>query len=162
MPKEQTSSEQLKQASLRIDERADGNRQVVLHPEDDDLFVQTGKQVIEACRLGISLQLWMSELGGMLQSVQDWSAQRAGRIRACFCEPRGLRMVLFFVPHSQQFDFELAGQLAELNAQLVKDFNIGMIEVRQVPWKETGRFFNLESAKQVYGERPGSHHAVEA
>ena len=147
---------------IRIEAKADGERPVVLRPDDDDLFVRTGKQVIEACRLGISIELWLSELHAMLDAVRHWAAQRAGHVRSCSCSPRGGRMTLFFVPTSGRFDFDLADELAALNGRLVKEFNIGMVEIHQVPWEELDRFLDPDSVRRVYGEQPESHSAVEA
>ena len=99
----------------------DADRRVILHPENNHLFVRSGKQVIEACRLSISIDVWMNELAALMGHVQRWAAQRASRVRACYCAPRGAKTVVFFVPASQGFDFDLADELAELTSQLVKD-----------------------------------------
>jgi hypothetical protein len=158
-----SQSTQSKLETLHIKEDADGHRPVLLHPEDNDLFVRTGKQVIEACRLGISVELWLSEFQAMLEEVQRWTAARAASVRACFAAARGARVALYFVPPHDQFDFDLAEQLAELNAELVKRFNIGMVEIYQIPWAELDRFINPKSARQIYGtEQPAAHPAVEA
>lgn len=149
------------QDKITINER-DGDVPVVLRPENNDLFGRTARQVISACQLGISVELWLNELTAMLTKVSRWSAERSQAIRACFCAPGGTRTILFFVPVIGRFDFDLADQLTALNAELVKEFNVGMVEVRQVPWEELDRFLNPDSAKLVYGEQPESHPAVDA
>lgn len=150
------------QAKLDAVRVTDSDPQVVLHPANDDLFVRTGRQVIGACRLGISVELWLRELDAALAKVREWAAARADSVRACYCAPRVERIMLFFCPKSEQFDFELADGLADLNVQLVKDFNVGMVEVSQVPWEELDRFVNLELARLVYGEQRRPHPPVEA
>ncbi len=140
------------QNAIHIDAR-DGERPVLLHPDNDDLFVRTGRQVIEACRLGISIELWLSEFNAMLEEARHWAEQRAAKVRACFCAPVNSRVVLYFVPNSKSFDFDLADGLAELNAELVKRFNVGMVEIHQVPWEELDRFVDIESSRRVYGEQ---------
>src|SRR5437867_9646333 len=97
----QSSTEQ----QVRVSER---DPQVVLHPADDDLFVQTGKQVIDACKLNISIEVWLRELDSLLDDVRQWFGQRATRVKACYCMARGSRIVLFFVPAIGRFDFDLA------------------------------------------------------
>jgi hypothetical protein len=139
----------------------DADPQVVLQPDNNDLFIRTGRQVIEGCRLGISIELWLEELELMQRAVHNWAAERAKLVRACYCAPRGGRIQLFFIPVSGQFDFDLADALAELNDELVRGFNIGMIEVRQVPGDELDRFLDITSARQVYGEQRQPHPAVE-
>ncbi len=148
-----------KQPGLKVREN---DSHVLLHPADDDLFVRTGRQVIEACRLGIGIDLWLSELDSMLERVRDWAGQHASRIRSCFCAPRGSQIALYFSPALDRFDFDLADELASLNGELVKYFNIGMIEIHQVPESELDRFIDQSSARLVYGQHRKSHPPVEA
>ncbi|HUU97587.1 MAG TPA: hypothetical protein VM487_17770 [Phycisphaerae bacterium] len=139
---------------VRISEARDGERPYVIHPEDDDLFVRTGKQVIEACRLGISLQLWVEEFKAMLRHVSDWAGDRADKVRACCCAPHGASVTFFVAPRSEQFDFDLSDAMTELNAELVQRFNVGPVELHQVPWDEMDRFLDIRMARVVYGEAP--------
>jgi len=146
---------------IRIREDHDADRPVVLHSTSDDLFIRTGKQVIESCRLSIGIEVWLDEFKSMTDYIKTWSADRPS-IRACFCAPQGAKVVLFFVPRSAHFDFELANELADLNAQLLKDFSyVGMVEVGQVPWAEIDRFVDIDSARYICGERPTACQAVE-
>ena len=65
---------------------------------------------------------------------------------------------MFFVPPGRQFSFELADELAELNRALIAGFNIGMVEVGQIPSGEIERFVDVETAQLIYGkpiEAPG-------
>jgi hypothetical protein len=91
--------------------------------------------------------------------VINWSRERAKQVRSCFVEPRGKKIALYFIPVSEHFDFELADALTELNTDLVQKFNIGLVEVYQVPERELERFLD-QSARPIYGERPKSHPAV--
>lgn len=140
--------------------RDDGGCEVVLHPEDNDLFVRTGKQVIDACRLGISVEVWVEEVTAMLGHVRAWAEAQNGRVRAAYCVPRGTRVVLFFVPASDAFDFDLADALAAINVELMKRFNVGTIEVRQVPWSEVDRFLDTSRFRAVYGDQAEPHRPV--
>ena len=150
---------------IRLHEAQDAERRIVIHPKDDDLFVRTGRQVIESCRLRISVDLWLNELTGMIEAVQEWAAGHADRVAACYCAAGGSKTVLFFVPASERFDFDLADALTELNGRLVREFNVGMVEVRQIPATEIERFVDPESARLVYGRPkdpdPKSRRAVE-
>lgn len=147
---------------VRITAEKDADRPFIIHPEDDDLFVRTGREVIEACRLNISLELWLKELQGVFDTVIRWSTERRDRVRACFCEPRGSKMVFFFVTGSNRFDFDLADELADLNTRVVNGFNIGMVEMLQIPEAELDRFVNVDTSRPIYGRHPGPHRAVEA
>jgi hypothetical protein len=146
----------------RIREDADGERQFILHPENDEVFTRTGRQVIESCRLGISIEVWLAERDTMFDHVRRWM-QESGmghRIRMCFAAPRGIGIGLFFVPESDSFDFDLADELAELNGQLVRSFNIGPVEMHQIPEQELGRFVPPGAALRIDGHADESHRSV--
>jgi len=150
------------QAAAYIHQQADGDRQFVLHPDNDDLFVQTGKQIIEACRLNIGIKVWLDELRAVIDHVSSWCSQRATHIRSCLASPRGGKIVFFFIPPGEHFDFDLADDMSNLNREIIQQFNIGMIEVYQLPWAEVWNFMHADSARLIYGEQPSAHPAVEA
>jgi hypothetical protein len=137
------------QPPISLDADRDAKRPVVIRPEDNDLFVRTGKQVIDACRLGISLDLWLQELGAMIGEVRKWIDERAQLVRFCYCAPRGARIALYFVPTGEEFNFDLADDLAELTTRLVKQFNVGMVESLQIPFSDIDRFLSPDVARQV-------------
>jgi hypothetical protein len=129
----------------------DGDQQFVLHPANNDLFVRTGRQLIEGCQLSISLDVWMKELHGMFLHVATWCGQRKEYVAECWAAPRGNKVLLFFVPGGTQFNFDLAEELADLNRDIMNDFNIGAIEVGQIPATQIARFLDPEKATQIYG-----------
>jgi len=145
-----------------IREAVDAERQFVLHPENDDLFVRTGRQVIEACRLGISVEVWFGECKDMFERVSQWARGHAAQVSACYAVPRGTGIGLFVVPKSQSFNFDLADELAELNRELVQKFNVGTVEIHQVPGDELHRFLVIEESRQVYSDANSPHQTVEA
>lgn len=153
---------QSKKPAKSIDEGTDGNRQGPLRPDNNDLFIRTGQQVISACGLGISIDVWLEEMQSMFASVAKWVGQRKDLIEECYSVPRSSGIVLFFVTKSDQFDFDLADQLVDLNTHLITEFNIGMVEAQQIPSREAGRFIDPETARRVYGSNPEPHRAVEA
>ena len=150
-----------KLGAIQIQADRDHARTVILHPENDDIFTMTGRQVIESCRLGISIELWLQEFNAMLAHVAEWTA-RSTRVSACYCTTRGSRLALFFVPASGAFDFDLADELVELNGNLIKDFNIGTLSVHQIPADELTRFVTPETSRQVYGQQSASPSAMDA
>lgn len=147
---------------IRIREDRDGVGPVVLPPQDDDLFVRTGQQVIEPCRLGIGVELWLKELRAMLDMVNKWATEHSSRVQACFCAPRGSKITLFVVPSSDSFSFDWAEEIAGLNIRAVKDFNLGMVEILQIPGDQVERFLMIQSSRQVYGCPSAAHSAMEA
>ncbi len=151
-----------KNSVTRISEADHGNDEYLLHPESNDLFVRTGRQIIAGCQLGISVELWLNELSSVMKRVHEWSDKYHDRIRTCYCAPSAGSVVFFFAPPSDRFDFDLADSLVELNLEVRRSFNVGMVEMRQVPWAEFDRFVDLEAGKRVYGDHFRPSPTVEA
>jgi hypothetical protein len=145
-----------------IREDANGHRQFVLHPEDNDAFVRTGRQVIEGCQLGISVEVWLDECRAMFGRVLEWATARTGRVRACYAAPRMGGITLYFVPFGETYDFGLGDELSELNVELFRGFNVGMVEIHQVPATSLDRFLPPDATVLVYGDASRSHNSVEA
>jgi len=144
---------------VHVDE---GGHQVVLHPTDNDLFVRTGRQVIEACQLSIGIHVWLEELKEMLAFVERWCVQREAQIAGCVAEGRGSKVLILFIPRGDTFNFDLASELAVLNRQLVTTFNIGYVELGQIPSSDLHRFVDPEKARNIYGQSNATYGAVAA
>lgn len=151
-----------KTQAITIKEAVDGDTPVVLHPQNDDVFVRTGTQVIAACQLEISLDLWLKEITSLFSEVASWAQTRSEKIRSCYWVPRVGRVVFYFLPKGNQFDFDLAESLSDFNVALVNQFNVGMIELQQIPWAEAERFLDSETARCVYGDEFKSPETMEA
>lgn len=134
-----------------ISEECDGATDFLFQPADNDLFIRTGRQVIEHCRLGISVELWMQEVKELFSRVVQWCNEQQGRVRACYAVP-GAKVTLFVVPSGESYDFELGAELADLNVRWVQTFNVGMIETRQIPWAQRDRFIDPEASRRIYGD----------
>ncbi|MGC4030765.1 MAG: hypothetical protein QM754_03305 [Tepidisphaeraceae bacterium] len=140
--------------TLHINETRDGDRSVVFHPENDDLFVQTGKQVIEACRLNISVELWQHEVTAMFERVREWAAERDNRIDGCYATARPTKLVVFVTPVSSTYDFDLADEITSLNRELLRNYNVGYVELAQVPRGQMDRFVHPQQVRPIYA-KPG-------
>ena len=139
-------------AAVHISATRDAQRSVVFHPESNDLFIRTGKQVIEDCQLAISLSVWMDELNSLLREMGDWAAGQSQLLRSCYCSPVRGRLTFFFAPKAEQFDFDLADLLVNLSLSLRQKYNVGSFELLQAPWSDWDRFVNIESAVRIYGD----------
>lgn len=143
-----------------ISEARDGDTEFFLRTGDNHLFIRTGKQIIDSCNLGISIDLWIEELTSMIQRVREWSTGES-KIRGCYCAPGVSRVIFFFSLNAQEFDFDFADRLVDFNLQLIRDFNVGMVETRQIPAAEIDRFVDPDSTRLVYGEHFKSSETVE-
>jgi hypothetical protein len=152
MPAKSAQSER-----THVTQSREGEREFVFHPQNDDLFVRTGRQVIEHCRLGIGVEAWLGELHDLLGAVAMWCSERANKIRSCHVAPLASRVTLFFVPSSTSYDFDLGAELAELSVSLIQHYNVGMVETRQIPWSEQDRFIRVDTSRLIYGEPQPAH-----
>lgn len=142
-----------KNEAIRVSAADHAERQFVIHPEDDDVFVRTGKQVIESCSLGISIELWKEELKSLLTNVLGW-LETQETVRSCYCCLNPSKLVFFFITRAERFDFDFADALVKLNSDIRKSFNVGAVEMHQIPWDEAHRFIGTDTdlARRIYGE----------
>lgn len=129
---------------------------VVLHPSNDDLFVRTGKQVIEACQLGIGLELWLKELESAIEEVRAWCSTKSA-VAACHVAIFRSRVNFFFIPQTTYYDFDLGLELSDLNVQLYQRYNVGMVEIHQLPEREMSRFIPSDSSRLIYVHQAATH-----
>lgn len=162
--KMQMNTDQNNQTRQHIREEVDGGKQFVLHPADDELFTRTGRQVIAGCRLSISIEVWLAEMRTMFDHVRRWIDRKhlQDHVASVYAVPRSAGLSLFFVVSGESYDFDLADHLTDLARQLVRDFNIGPVEVHQLPSSEVERFIGPQEARPVYGHADESHQAMEA
>jgi len=93
----------------------------------------------------------------MLGHVRSWIESHTDAVAACYASPLTTRVAVFVIPSGDQFNFDLATELAELNGTLVTKYNVGMIEIRQIPRDEVGRFVPSQGFRRIYGPDFTSH-----
>ena len=143
--------EKSRAAPTSIHAQRGADRQFLFHPADNDVFVRTGRQIIDACRLTISVEVWLDELEEMMKFVRTWCADNR-TVRGCICSPRAARVMLFFVPTSTTFNFDLADQLTDLDIHISREFHLGSDEVSEVPLGQADRFLIPEESIEIYGQ----------
>jgi hypothetical protein len=158
MPEIQETSSQVQPDPGRIDHDRDAQRTYLIAPENRDLFVRTGRQVIAACNTQLKIERWLALYEEMLGSVRDFAVDHADHIDRCYAVPRNAKTVLSFVPKSKGFDFVLAEQLADLQFDFQQRFAnlVGSIEVGQVPAWELERFLDPHAAQLIYSSTNAS------
>jgi hypothetical protein len=144
-----------------IREDANGHRRFILHPEDNDTFVRTGRQVVEGCRLGISVEVWLDECKAMFERVREWAQARAERVQACYAAPETSGIKFFFVPFSETYDIALDEELTDLDVELFRRFNVGTVDVLEIPARSLDRFLPPEATVLIYGDAARPPQSVE-
>jgi hypothetical protein len=147
-----TTDPKSKAETTRIDPLKDAQRSFVIAPENRDLFVRTGRQVIAACNTQLRIERWLEVYEAMLGSVRDFAEENSDHVAECYAVPRNAKTVLSFVPKTEAFDFELADKLATLQFDFQLRFQnlVGSIEVGQVPAWDLRRFLDPDGAQRVY------------
>ena len=139
------------QIAHHLHEREVSDKQVVVHPDDDDLFVVAGKNLIRSCRLQSSIELWLKELELAKNYIRSWCQVRRDKVIAAYLVPRPTRLSLFLVQQSDAYDFDLSDDVTDLDLDLNKDYNLGNVEPFQIPAAEVLRFVDLQQADQLHG-----------
>jgi hypothetical protein len=131
MPKPETEVS----PAIHVDARAEGERLVVLTPEDEDRFVKSCKWVVKASKLGISRDVWLRELHGLLSHVRRWAGNHADRVKVCLAMQRDDQIAIFVVPQAGRYDFDLGDLLTDLDLELAEKFQACRCDVLQMPDK---------------------------
>ena len=127
-------------ASLELHESELSGRSVLITPLDEDRFIVRGESVIRACNLTINAQLWWDELVAAMEEVSAWSHLRQGKLRDVVCDVGSAKVRFYFSTSGKQYDFDLADELTDLELKLHREFNLGYVEVMQIPHDAMNRF----------------------
>lgn len=112
---------------------------------DEEIILRTGEQIVRACQLQISANAWAQNFHLMLEHVARWCEERKGKIALALVELRSGKVVFYFIPKSEFFDFGLADDEADLDIFLNTRGAIGYAESRQIPGWEIDRFVSSEA-----------------
>lgn len=112
---------------------------------DEDIFERTGEQIVRACQLQMSVSAWRQNFALMIEHVGNWCKERSGRVALALVELRSDKAVFYIIPSSEQFDFALGLEQADLDIFLNTRGAIGYVETRQVPAWEIERFVAPEA-----------------
>jgi len=148
-----TKSESASAEPIRLS-FVDGDRQVVVHAEDEDRFLMTCEDAARACKRHMSVVEWKNEFTRLLAHLRKWIEPRKNLVEACYAAFQDGELIIFMLPNSHTFDLGLATEIAELEYSLPAEFSECNCEVKQVPAASTASltgFMNPESSVLVYG-----------
>ena len=141
---------------VQVDSARNAEQRFVFSPENNDIFVKTGRQVLAACQLAddvaAAFKAWQGQFGVMLEFVADWANRQAERVRNVVVVGRGGKLILMLLPTDEAFDFDLAEASSDLRFDLMKLFSaVGEIDILQVPVWDWQRFFGRDEVIASYG-----------
>lgn len=136
--------------AVAISAKHDADREFVLSKLNNDVFVRTGKQIIDACELHIGVESWKSNLADLWEEISRLANQHADRVSETYLIPRSGTVHALFVTKGALFDFVLADALAELNLKLRRSRAMyGDVEASQIPTNELSQFVRDEEIRHA-------------
>jgi hypothetical protein len=132
-----------------------GSRQVVITTEQEDRFVMSCANAVEACLRHKSEKIVRSDIEKMIAHSRAWSAERGERISAAFIGPHESKITVFVVPKSEGFDFDLAEEVAELAHDLSRTYQAVWSDALEVPGgddESLRTFIDFETVIPIYGQ----------
>src|ERR1700681_3797101 len=87
--------------------------QIMVTPQDQDIFFISAEKAIEACREAVRADERITAFKEkFLLPLHAWCADRADRVAACYLPRPAGHLQAFIVTSSPRFDFALAEEIA--------------------------------------------------
>jgi hypothetical protein len=128
--------------------------QVMVTPEDQDIFFISAEKATEACRDAVRDEQRIAGFTAkFLLPLHDWCVRHAERVAACYIPLPAGHVQVFIVTTSPRFDFELAAEVADLERQLAgAGWRVGVFQLPRADDRSLATFFNPEGALEVYAK----------
>lgn len=142
-----------KQKPILLDFR-EGDRPVVVSPDDQDRFMITCEMAAQTCRQALKMQEWREQFYSLLASVHQWAKSRTGDIDGCYVSPIEGGLAVFVVPRTDRYDFELCDAPTDLDIALSQKYPLCRCDVLQIPGKDPERlrtFLDPQRAILIHG-----------
>lgn len=123
----------------------------------EEILHRSGEQLVRACQLHISAEVWVDNFKRMESYVMEWCGKRPTAIAAMLVEVRTNKVVFWIVPLSEEYNFDLGFELAELDIYLSSQGGIGYCETRQVPYWDLMSFVPADSQMRWVNPTIPSH-----
>jgi hypothetical protein len=129
--------------------------EVMVTPEDQDLFFISAEKATEACREAVKADERIAVFKAkFLVPLYNWCATRADRIAACYLPLPAGQLHAFLVTKAARFDFSFAEEVAALERDLAKaGWRVGVSQLPAAENRSLATFFNPEGALEVYAQR---------
>lgn len=129
----------------RIDEERDGERDIVMRKLSNDTFVRTGKQIIDACEMQIGFEAWQQNIADLWEQMIKVARDKREKVTSLYMLPRHGTVHVLFATRHDEFDFDLADELACWNIRFRRSRGMyGEIEAAQIPESELLQFVERE------------------
>lgn len=129
--------------------------QIMVTPEDQDIFFISAEKATEACRDAVRADERIAAFKEkFLLPLHAWCAEHSDRVSACYLPRPAGHIQAFIVTSSTRFDFKLAEEIAQLERELAKaGWRVGVSQLPNAEHHSLATFFTLEGALEVYAKR---------
>ena len=132
---------------------ADG--EVMVTPQDRDIFFISATRATEACRGAVLADQKFERFENeFLFPLNEWCEKHADKVKACYVPLPTGQLQVFVVTNSPRYDFELGEELASLELRLSQaGWRIGISQLPEADGDSLATFCNPEGALEVYAQR---------
>lgn len=128
--------------------------QVIVTPEDQDIFFISAEKATEACKDLIRNEERVKRFtDGVILPLQQWSKTHKDQIHACYLAfPESAVLLVYMIGSSEQYDFALTEELSKLASDFEeRGWSVQAAQIPRCPDEDLPAFFNPQSALLVYG-----------
>jgi len=132
---------------------ADG--EVMVTPQDRDIFFISAQRATEACRDAVqSDQTFKRFESEVLLPLHEWCESHADSVSACYLPVPSGSIKVFVITSNPRYDFELGEGLAALELNLAQaGWRVSVTQIPAAEGDSLGTFFSPEGALEVYAQR---------
>ena len=128
--------------------------QVVVTPQDQDIFLISAEKATEACTEAIKDQERVTRFKSeFILPLAKWCNEHQDRISACFVAfPAATVLPVYVIGATEQYDFDLVPEQIQCADMLEKrGWSAHVSQIPKSVQEELASFFDLEYALQVHG-----------
>ena len=129
--------------------------QVMVTPEDQDIFFISAEKAMDACREAVKTDERIAAFKArFLLPLHQWCDAHADRVAACYLPLPAGHLQVYIVTTWKRFDFGLAEEIAGLERDLAQaGWRVGVSQLPAAENRSLATFFNPEGALEVYAQR---------
>jgi hypothetical protein len=127
--------------------------QVIVTPEDQDIFFISAARATEACREAVRNDERISHFKeGFIVPMRNWCEKNKHAVSACYLAlPESAVLPVYVIGAGEQYDFDLAEELAKMSREF--DSKGWAVHASQIPL--CGQdilegYFSLDESLQIY------------
>jgi hypothetical protein len=128
--------------------------QVIVCPEDQDVFLISASKAIEACQQAVRQDEILHHFKTtLLKPLSDWAESKAEQLQALYlARTNSTHIYAYAVTKSERYDFELTKELADLDLSFGdQGWSISIHQIPKTDEENLTNFFDPARALQIYG-----------